>query len=73
MFLLQVELKSEFFSMQAPKPKLVKLMDCLNTLPRSLKIPLHKDLSGECYSKVSIIRISRSRLLEFEEKEVLVV
>jgi hypothetical protein len=42
-------LGSEFFTQQTSKPNLIKLMDRLNTLPRSLKSSLHKTLSGMYY------------------------
>ena len=45
--LFQVALKLDLFSMQTSKPKLVKLMDCLSTLPGSLKISLFENLSGK--------------------------
>ena len=42
-------LGSEFFIQQTSKPNLIKLMDRLNTLPRSLKDSLRKTLSGKLY------------------------
>ena len=40
--------KLDLFSMQKSKPKLVKFMEHLSTLPSSLKIPLFENLSGKC-------------------------
>ena len=61
-------LGSEFFTQQTSKPNLIKLMDRLNSLPKSLKESLHEKLSGKLYTLGRLMSSNFVRLQEIINK-----